>query len=379
MTISMRPRILFVDDEPHVLDALRRQLRDSFIVQTAQSGAAGLALLESEDPFSVIVSDMQMPGMNGATFLRHARERSPDSVRLLLTGHADVDAAIDAVNDGHVFRFLRKPCPPAVLQPALASAVDQHRLVTSERELLERTLRGSIDALSETLALVSPLAFGAAMRTRKMAAEIAAVMAIPDAWTIEVAATMSRLGAVTLHDSLVEKMATTIELTPSEALLVAELPAIAERLLAKIPRLEGVREIIAAENAHFNGSGAPSLKGDQIPIGARILKLARDFDALEHEGNHEAIATLVLRQGLYDPRVVSALAAALEGRATAQLSTVTIDGLRVGMVFAADVVLTSGVLLIARGLPVTESLLARMRNYRPSMKTEQISVHLHRP
>jgi len=134
------PRVLFVDDEPHVLDSLEDALRRTFAVSTAVGGAAGLAALQDDGPFAVVVSDYQMPGMNGAEFLAKARIVAPATVRMLLTGQASVQGAIAAVNDGNIFRFLTKPCPPPDLIRAIEHALEQARLITADRDLLERKL-----------------------------------------------------------------------------------------------------------------------------------------------------------------------------------------------------------------------------------------------
>lgn len=122
--------MLCVDDEPHVLEGLRDSLRRSFDVHVAQCGTDALALLEQDpDGYAVVISDMRMPGMSGAAFLSQARRVAPNAVRLLLTGHADFDAAIVAVNDGQLFRFLTKPCSREELLRACAAALGQHRLL----------------------------------------------------------------------------------------------------------------------------------------------------------------------------------------------------------------------------------------------------------
>lgn len=131
----MSERVLFVDDEAAVLEAFHRMLHGSFDLQTATSGGEGLQRLEHEGPFAVVVSDMKMPGMNGAEFLARVRQKSPSTVRMLLTGHADLHTAIDAVNRGQILHFLTKPCPKAVLVAALNSGLDQYRTVVEEREL----------------------------------------------------------------------------------------------------------------------------------------------------------------------------------------------------------------------------------------------------
>jgi response regulator RpfG family c-di-GMP phosphodiesterase len=143
-----RPPILLVDDAVPVLDGLRRQLRKNFTVHTATGGAEALRLLESE-PVRVVVSDMRMPGMDGATFLSRVRERWADVGRILLTGEADTRAAAAAVDDGRIHRFLTKPCPPEVLVAEINGAVELNRPVTAEQELQRRTARGT--AVNEPL------------------------------------------------------------------------------------------------------------------------------------------------------------------------------------------------------------------------------------
>lgn len=136
---SARARVMLVDDEPDLLESLSDLLRRDVEVTTAVGGAAGLEALPRCQPH-VVVSDMRMPGMDGATFLSRVRERAPATVRILLTGHADLDAAMRAVNDGGVFRFLTKPCPPPTLRQALRDGIEHHRMLTADRELLASRL-----------------------------------------------------------------------------------------------------------------------------------------------------------------------------------------------------------------------------------------------
>ncbi len=134
----MRDRVLFVDDEASILDGFRRSLHDQFSVSTAIGGEEGLADIRVNGPFAVVVSDMRMPGMDGAQFLAHVRERAPDSVRILLTGYADLNTAIDAVNRGSIFRFLTKPCPRPILVDAIRKGLEQHHATLAEKELLKK-------------------------------------------------------------------------------------------------------------------------------------------------------------------------------------------------------------------------------------------------
>ena len=170
----MLTRILCVDDEPNILLAMERQLRKQFEIHTEVGPVLGLQAIAEKGPFVVVVSDLRMPVMDGIEFLTRVRAVSPNTVRVMLSGQADMDAAVAAVNQGNIFQFLTKPCPVDTLTRALNSAVEQHRLITAERELLEQTLRGSIAVLSEILSLVNPLAFGRAQRIRRYLVHTAA-------------------------------------------------------------------------------------------------------------------------------------------------------------------------------------------------------------
>lgn len=353
-----RPRILCVDDEPRVLDALVRTLRRYFDVVTAAGPGPALELLDRGERFAVLVSDLHMPGMNGVALLAAAREREPDTVRVLLTGFADLDAAVDAVNDGHVFRFLRKPCPPDVLTRTLHAAVEQHRLVMAERELLEQTLRGSVRMLSDVLALASPEVFGRAERVRRLAAELADRLAVPDRWSVEIAATVWHLGCVTLPPLVAQKIGRGLPLAADEALLVRDLPTTAERLVGRIPRLERVVELLRTVHEP-TGSG-------RAPLGAQVLRAALELDTLEARGlpAGDAFDALDVLLAGYDPRVLEELRElrGYEG-ASSRVREMRLQDITLGMVFADDVVNHAGLLLIARGQEVTMPLIERVRTY----------------
>src|SRR5271170_5040992 len=150
----MNQRVLFVDDEPQVLEGIQRSLRKRVELRTAANATEGLRLIIEEGPFAVVVSDMRMPGMNGAQLLAKVREQEPDAVRMILSGQSDMQATIDAVNQGHIYRFLSKPCAADQLFLAIEDAIKQHQLVTAEKVLLEHTLSGCVKMLIEILGMV---------------------------------------------------------------------------------------------------------------------------------------------------------------------------------------------------------------------------------
>ena len=129
MPDTLRPPILLVDDDVEVLDALQRQLRRHYDVTATSDAKEAIRLVVSNGPFAVVVADLRMPSMDGVSLLYLIRQAAPETVRVLLTGNADVEAAISAVNQGNVFRFLTKPCPPAALMRELEASVKQYRLI----------------------------------------------------------------------------------------------------------------------------------------------------------------------------------------------------------------------------------------------------------
>ena len=358
-----KPKILCVDDEPRVLEGLQRVLFRNFDVVTSEGGAAALARLQAGETFEVVVSDMRMPSMNGATLLAEFRKRAPNTVRVLLTGQSELEAAIAAVNEGQIFRFLTKPCSPEVLVPTLESAVAQHRLVTAEKELLEKTLVGSVRALAEVLAMTHPEAFGRAPQRYERARGIAERLQVPDPWHVEVACILASVGYAVLPDDVVSKLNRGEHLDARESEMLAQVPAVAERVLGHIPRLDKVKEVLRHQKLWLSGADAGKT-AETLPVGARILRVLHDLSVAEarDEPLARALSALAQQPQLYGADVLAALASVCEVKA-AEVRALALVDVRPGMVFVADVKLVAGTLLVASGQRATEQLLMRLRNF----------------
>jgi response regulator RpfG family c-di-GMP phosphodiesterase len=367
---AARPRLLCVDDEPMVLEALRDVLRRSFDVRIQSNPVEALAMLRREPKgYAVVLSDMRMPEMPGSVFLREARRCAPTAVRMLLTGYADSAAAAQAVNDGQIFRFLTKPCEPAELKRACAGALAKHRMEVAERELLEQTLHGAIKALTEVLSLASPAVFGRSARLKELTGSLARAAGSGDAWEIEVASMLVNLGAVTLPETTAEKLHTGVALTAEEVGMAARVPHITGRILASIPRLEGVREIIALHTRRYDSG--------PLPEGARMLRIAADYVTLENEDAEAflALETMRGRDGVYDPELLETFARSVGVRThSLNIAEVRLAGLEAGMRLVHDARASDGRLLIARGNVVTAELLERLGNFPPGQVNEPLRV-----
>lgn len=365
----MNEKILFVDDDANLLAALRRTLRKKFEFEVALGPEVALELLESSGPFAVVVADMRMPGMDGVTLLTHVKASTPDTVRMILTGNADLQTAIHAVNEGSVFRFLTKPCPVETLEAAVRTGLEQYRLITAEKELLEKTLMGSLNVLSEILGLVNPLAFGRATRVRRYVAHIVTKLnLVSNAWQYEMAALLSQIGCITLSPELIDKMYARVPLTQNEQEIVLAHPAVAYNLLTQIPRLEAIAQMIANQKKPFKSfSTAEGLTEEEkyINLGSQILKTVLDFDQLVMSGltKLEALTSLAQRTSEYNPNLVAALSSFRLDEVGELVKTLRIKELTTGMTAEKDIRANSGLLLVPKGQEITYPVLERLRNF----------------
>lgn len=373
----MSVKILCVDDEPNILSGYQRALRKQLEIETASGGAEALEKIKTSGPYAVLVTDMRMPGMDGVQFLQEARRVAPDSVRIMLTGNADQQTATDAVNAGHIFRFLSKPCPPEDLACALSAGLEQYRLVTAEKELLEKTLGGTIKMLVEILSSVDPVLFGRAQALRQSMRTLAAALLADgklmreELWPLELAALLAEIGAVTIPPFVIDKVRRGGTLTEDEQKIWNRVPETGYTLLRNIPRLEPVAEIVRFQRKHYDGGGVPLglPSGELIPLGARMLKVLLDMaDGEARYISRRGTLALMLRQAhCYDPQILAAARLCLGEDKSAAPETpsvaVALNRLAAGHVLAEDLRAADGKVLLTAGRKLTDVLLEWLHNY----------------
>jgi response regulator RpfG family c-di-GMP phosphodiesterase len=377
MSAIPRLRVLCVDDEPRVVEGLVLNLRKDYDVHTALSGEQALQTLRTIGGAAVVISDMRMPAMDGATLLQKVMSSYPLTTRILLTGEAGRDVAVHAVNKGQIFRFLTKPCSPEQLRAAVEAGVIQFRLLNSEREMLQETVVGCIKALVDVLALANPVAFGRATRLERMAKELAAILQYENCWQLEAAALLSQVGYLSLSPELVNKLYYGEPVTNEEARLASAVPSVAIKLLEHIPRLEPVMQILAALN--FNERQLAHLGDGTTGLAARILGLVLEYDVLTARGQpvEVAIKTLRDRGGRYGAALIEKFAAHVgAGAAAADTRMLTLQHVRPGMIMAQDVRTHTGTLIVPRGFVVTLAFLEKMVNFGPELMAEKVEVRI---
>jgi len=362
----MAEKILLVDDEPNVLRACERLLHNRFEMDAAVGGAEALAAIKAKGPYAVVLSDMRMPQMDGIELLTKVKNLAPDTIRIMLTGYADVKTALTAVNEGNIFRLLTKPCDKQTLVNALTAGLTQYRLVTTEKDLLEKTLAGGLTVLTEVLCMASPAAFSRAMRLRRYIGHIVTKLSLANRWKFELAAMLSQLGCVTMAPETIDAVYAGKPLSSKEQALYDTHPSIAWDLLKNIPRMESVAWMISHQNEPDTVDGDisdPELA--ERRLGAQLLAVTVAFDTRVRQGNSrtEAACALGRRYKDLDSRVAMALVEVEAEDRDRNVRTCRIEEIAPGMVIDKDVRTEAGLLIIARNQEVTPSVILRLKNY----------------
>ncbi len=369
---------MLVDDEPNVLSGYARTLRKHFKITTCTSGAEALDVASKNGPFAVVVSDMRMPEMNGVELLSRLKKMQPHTVRMMLTGNSDQQTAIDAVNQGDVFRFMNKPCSPKAMAESLQAGIRQYRLIHAEKELLEKTVKGSVNVLSEVLSLTKPDIFGRTNRYKSNMLACAKQLDIEIDWTLETIALLSLIGTVSFSDAIVEKALSGGVLSDNDSKAFHNHPIIGADVLSKIPRMEAVAKSIRYQRKNFDGSGEPKddVKGAEIPIGARLLRVVTEMDSLEQSGMQiqDVLNMMSTKNHIYDPDIVNALIKIHSCNDNSNVREVNVYQLTDNMELAQDVITESGTLLIAKGQMLSPSAKERLINFSKNGVIKEVVV-----
>ncbi len=371
-------RVMFVDDDQATLDTYERLLMDHLPVETALGPREGLERIQKNGPYAVVVSDLRMPEMDGIEFLMEVKKRHPQTVAIILTGNADLTAAIAAVNTGQVFRFLTKPCPPAQMVEGIASGIKQYRLERVEGELLDQTLKGCVKVLTDIIEAIHPQVFASSEWMRESITALAWGMDISETWELEMAAMLVDIGMVVVPAGALDKFKSGMVLTREENRLFATIPELSQKLVGHIPRMENVARIISCVRMDYNAGRHPEngAAGNDIPLGARMLRIIRDLRSFRERNASLASALRKMQEisGVYDPdilkvaiEVFGAVQTVSEDKTILQL---TIQDLHEGDVVLEDVKDNDGVCLVRQGTRVTRVIIQRLRIYNQLMGLE---------
>lgn len=418
-TVTETPAtLLFVDDEANILSSLRRLFRpQGYRILIAEGGAQGLEIMAQEH-VDLVVSDMRMPEMNGAQFLEKVRGGWPDTVRILLTGYAEIEATIDAINKGQIYRYISKPWDDNDIVLIIRHALQQKRLEREKLRLEELTNRQnkeltdlnanlearvlartselkqtmqsleaandkqkksfimSVRVFANLIEMRNPKNKGHSRRVGDMARVLAEKMGMSalEAQDTFIAALLLDVGTLGLSDHLLGKPFQTLNTEEREK--VSQSPVRGEMALMALEPLQGTAKLIRSHCEHFNGGGYPDrIFGKAIPLGARILAVVNDYDLLLMGSEYakpltseEALSAIQASNGKrYDPEVLDAFVRqfALESVVLEPVNEVALHSrqLESGMILSQDLAGQNGDLLLSKGHELSEQIIGRLRGY----------------
>ncbi|HNS93524.1 HD domain-containing phosphohydrolase [Thauera sp.] len=415
-------RVLCVDDEANILSALRRLFRPcGYVVTVAASGEEGLAILD-QTPFDLVISDMRMPGMSGAQFLEEVSTRWPDTMRLLLTGYADIDSTIDAVNKGRIFHYVSKPWDDKALLLIVRHALERKQLerdkarlealtaqqneelkdvnASLELKVMERTVElrkanehikasfiTSIKVFANLIELREGAIGGHSRRVAELARKLAkrAGMDAAAVQDVFLAGLLHDIGKIGLPDTLLSRAVA--EMSGPELLRYRKHPQAGEHALMALSELAQAARLVRSHHERFDGKGYPDgLAGEQIPLGARIVAVANDYDGLQigtlaarKRTAREALELLEAGRGRsYDPGVLDLFLEVVAESERNDLKEVGLSVARLmpGMILSRDLVTRQGYLLLATDFVLTAGIIRQIQEYASQEGLEGLVIHV---
>ena len=359
----MTPKVLIVDDDKNLLDTMRRGLCRRYELVTAAGPEEGFQALKDQGPFAVVLSDLRMPGIDGVRFLEKVKELYPATVRMMFTGHGDLEAAMAAVNEGSVFRFMTKPCPVEIIIRSLDAGIEQNKLVLAEKELLRGTLRGCVKVLVDVLNLVNPEAFSRGERVKRMMLAVAKRMGIANTLKLELAGMLSQIGMVAVPQEIVFKRFRGAKLSPEEDQIYRFHASVAATLLSQIPRMKDVVDLIGCQKDCVD-------QDSPLSTDAVILNLSLDYDDLEQIdiATDTAIEDLRRKWESKDPRVFKAFLEVIFSESGYIPGLVKLKDLHPGMILKQDIFDEGKMLIMAKGQEVSDVACIRLMRMQESFK-----------
>ena len=351
----MTAKVLLVDDEDTLLQSLRRSFRSRYDLILAEGGMSGIEAIKGDTSIAVIVSDMQMPDINGLKVLSEAKKVAPNTVRVMLTGNIDQQTAVDAVNQAGVFRFVNKPCEPEALANVIDQAIKHHEHLIAEKIILSRTLTATVGLTTELLALANPKAHGRSVRLRDMAKKLAAKLQFDDHWQLEIAAMLSQIGCLSNHTG--EQQLPTPFSLEWESMLKQQSDASAH-LVGRVPKLERVAGIIQFQHSNV----PPAYLQESDHRLSKFLRMLIDFDYIhERESAAQAIQLMQRHPSHYDSVALETFKKIVVGDFVVQ--RIQVSDLAIGMILEEHVLTSSGDIIISKGHEITDLLIERLRNF----------------
>ena len=276
--------ILAVDDEQNNLSFVYRTLRNDYNILLASSGAEALEFVEKYgNEISLVVSDQKMPIMEGTELFKRISEQYPDIVKVLLTGHSNVDILVEAINECHLFQYILKPFEPEQLSMIVDNGIKKHELATSKTQILmdlSELFYKTIKSIAHALDAKDEYTHGHSMRVTLYSLALAKCLDLPDSLMeeIETAGLLHDIGKIAIPEKILQKPG---KLTDEEFEIIKKHPELGEHLINGIEKLKLISNWLKYHHERYDGKGYPEgLVGETIPISSRIIAVADTYDAM---------------------------------------------------------------------------------------------------
>lgn len=377
--MNKKTRVLMVDDEPNVLSGYRRSIGRKLDLTTANGGQEALEVLDRDGPFEVVITDMRTPEMDGLEILKQAQSKHPKTVYVMLTGNADQQTAIDAINHGQIYRFLNKPCDPEILEHTILACKSQYDLIHAEADLLNNTLSGSVKLLIEAMVVSDPAAAETIRTVRENVGILCKGLGLQQEWRFPLAASLFIIGGITVPRTSSKQLL--------DDLYISDCAESGSKLLRHIPRLEQVAQMVLQQRKQLELPQDLDELTDEsrIAVGSQLLRFAYDWyrASVQLAGDRQgALQSIASDFGKHDRRLSMAALNAYGTQSDIQApepkweqATLGIRELREGMVTQMDIQTQDESLLVAKGQTLTQLIIDRLRGfYKAGLIEDEVRV-----
>lgn len=375
--------VLLVDDESHILTSYARGLRKHYQLVTASSAAEALKLIEQQKtPFPVIVSDFNMPEMTGDEFFKQCLKLSPDSVRVLLSGKADIESIISCINEGKIFRFMLKPCNLDTMKKTLDDSLRQYELIRAEKVILGQTLIATVQLCIDFLSLSNPRVYSYVTKIKNFVEEVAKHLKLDNIWRYTIAALLSHTGDVLISQQHSDELVKKNQLNTHDKQFHQESINVSAKIIEKIPKLEIISKIIQHQTNNLSDltkeTDKPIKEYESYIIGAQLLKSVIDFEKKLTAGLtiDRAIKKMSEFPDFYHHDIVAALHVIKQNESNLKASVKVAD-LTTKMTIATDIYNNQGNLIVPKGQVLNSLFIAKLNeSFRTKLIDEWIEVYV---
>jgi response regulator RpfG family c-di-GMP phosphodiesterase len=405
-TYTPNTKVLYVDDEPSLLSAFTSLFRrEGLQIHTLDDSTRIDRSLEHDGPFALVISDQRMPGLDGVGTLERVQLKCPATSRVMLTGFADQEDTVRAINTAGISRYMTKPWDDTLLRQMVHECVDafnltgENQYLTRElavqnktlQELLEGTVGQTVQLLSHLITYINVHAANQTDRVRKLGNAVLTLchhISPEERWEIQRALELFNLGIAVLPPWIQVTLGKEGLWSLPRFPVAQHHHLLAYDLLKDIPRFDRVARIIQLSHKDFDGEGEPKtviVKGPDIPLGARLLRILIDLDSLstEHYRGRDMLQKMLNQRKKYDAELISLMLGLESSMRTSHAERrVTIEELEEGMIIVDDMVTTRGHVMIRAGSELTKPvlrILSQTRHYDPIKEPVTVRANVLHP